>query len=24
MVSRSWFYAFFAFSHRSADGEAIA
>jgi len=24
MISRFWFYAYFAFSHRSADGEAIA
>ena len=24
MISRSWFFAYFAFSHRSADGEAIA
>jgi hypothetical protein len=24
MVSRTWFYAYFAFSHRSADGEAGA
>src|SRR5664280_3240209 len=24
MISRFWFYTYFAFSHRSADGEAIA
>jgi hypothetical protein len=24
MILRSWFFAYFAFSHRSADGEAIA
>jgi len=24
MLSRNWFYAYFAFSHRSADGEVVA